>query len=67
MRCVRALPTIELMSAAGSCDFPVAIAHCWIDFPERLSGRTPHEPALRAPQPSLCRRTDVRGPGGYGL
>lgn len=41
MRCVRALPIFELMPAVGSLEVPVATSRHWVDFPERLSGRTP--------------------------
>ena len=41
-----------------SCRHPAV----WVDFPERLSGRTPSPARTRAPHPSSCRRTLVRGP-----
>ena len=34
----------------------------WVDVPERMNDRTPRPPACRAPHPSSCRRTLVRGP-----
>jgi hypothetical protein len=40
MRCARALP-IQLMPAASSRSSPVATNRCWVDFPQRMSGRTP--------------------------
>ena len=61
MRCARALPITALMPAAGFLVF-LSPPRCWVDFPERLSGRTPRKPARRAPHPSSCRRTLVRGP-----
>ena len=61
MRCVRALPIFQLMPAVGSRKSPVATS-LLVDFPERLSGRTPFPACMRAPHPSSCRRTTVRGP-----
>jgi hypothetical protein len=39
MRCARALPTNQLMPAASSRKTPAATP-CWVDAPERMSGRT---------------------------
>jgi hypothetical protein len=40
MRCARALPITPLMPAAGSRKvLPPPL--CWVDAPERMSGRTP--------------------------
>ena len=58
MRCARALPTLQLMPAASSRRSPVA-TRCWVDFPERLSGRTPL--AARTPgTPSIIMSPDPR-------
>jgi hypothetical protein len=40
MRCARALPVLQLMPAAGSRSV-LSPPRCWVDFPERMSGRTP--------------------------
>ncbi len=40
MRCVRALPITQLMHAASSRIVPPPPL-CWVDVPERMSGRTP--------------------------
>ena len=40
MRCARALPITPLMPAAGSRRV-LSPPRCWVDVPERMSGRTP--------------------------
>ena len=61
MRCARALPINPLMPAASSRN-SLSPPRCWVDFPERLSGRTPS--AARTPgTPSIIMSPDlVRGP-----
>jgi hypothetical protein len=61
MRYARALPTNQLMPAVGSRKPPAATLR-WVDAPKRMSGRTLRQPVRRAPHPSSCRRTIVRGP-----
>jgi len=48
MRCARALPIIHLMLAASS---PRVLSppRCWVDVPERLSGRTFNSPHVGHP------------------
>ena len=50
MSCARAVPTNHLMPAASSLTRTVA-TRPRVDVPERLSGRTPQQPARRAPHP----------------
>jgi hypothetical protein len=58
MRCVRALPTLQLMPAAGSRSV-LSPPRCWVDFPERLSGRTPSA-ARTSGTPSIIMSPDHR-------
>ena len=61
MRCARALPINPLMPAAGSRSL-LSPPRCWVDFPERLSGRTPSA-ARTSGTPSIIMSPDlVRGP-----
>ena len=61
MRCARALPITQLMPAAGSRSL-LSPPRCWVDFPERMSGRTP-SPARTPGTPSIIMSPDlVRGP-----
>ena len=58
MRCARALPILQLMPAASSRRL-LSPPRCWVDFPERLSGRTPL--AARTPgTPSIIMSPDHR-------
>src|SRR6476619_2781749 len=62
MRCARALPTLQLMPAASSRRSPV-VTPLLGGLPGKIE--RPHllwQPACRAPHPSSCRRTVVRGP-----
>ena len=56
MRCVRALPIFQLMPAVGSRR-SLSPPRCWVDFPERLSGRTPF-PARTSGTPSIIMSPD---------
>jgi hypothetical protein len=64
MRCARALPITPLMPAAGSRKvLPPPL--CWVDAPERMSGRTPL--TARTPgtpsiimSPDCCPWTQIR-------
>ena len=61
MRDTRALPTNQLMPAAGSPDLPAATPR-WVDLPERMSGRTPLVTRTSG-NPSIIMSPDiVRGP-----
>ena len=56
MRCARALPIFPLMPAVGSRSL-LSPPRCWVDFPERLSGRT--SSAARTPgTPSIIMLPD---------
>jgi hypothetical protein len=64
MRCARALPITPLMPAAGSRKV-LPPPPCWVDAPERMSGRTPL--TARAPgtpsiimSPDHCPWTQIR-------
>ncbi len=64
MRCARALPITPLMPAAGSRKvLPPPL--CWVDAPERMSGRTPltartsGTPSIIM-SPDLCPWTQIR-------
>ncbi len=56
MRCVRALPITPLMPAASSRKV-LPPPRCWVDLPERLSGRTP-SPARTSGTPSIITSPD---------
>ena len=58
MRCARALPIHQLMPAASSRKTPVATPLC-VDFPKRLSGRTPLA-ARTSGTPSIIMSPDPR-------
>ena len=58
MRCARALPITQLMPAASSRSV-LPPPRCWVDFPERMSGRTP-SPARTSGTPSIIMSPDPR-------
>jgi hypothetical protein len=58
MRCARALPTQQLMPAASSRSIP-SPPRCGVDFPERMSGRTPSA-ARTSGTPSIIMSPDHR-------
>jgi hypothetical protein len=58
MRCARALPTIHLMPAAGSC-YPPAATPSGVDAPERMSGRALSSPHMSG-TPSIIMSPDHR-------
>ena len=61
MRCARALPINQLMPAASSRKTPAATPLSG-GRPGKTERPHPRQPARRAPHPSSCRRTLVRGP-----
>ena len=58
MPAVRALPIHQLMPAVSSCKAPAA-TRVWVDAPERMSGRTHHQPAPPG-TPSIIMSPDHR-------
>ena len=67
LNALRACPAHKSADACGqlpqdSCRHPAL----WVDFPERMSGRTSQQPARRAPHPSSCRRTSSVDPDKAG-